>query len=232
MQHIYIIHGWGGTKKSLQPLSEELLKKGYIPVLLEMPGHGETEQMTEPWDMADFTEWLKSKIEEKDVKNYSLIGHSFGGKIILESIISGKLNPNKAVLIDISGIKPQNSLKKLFWKTASIFVKPVRNLPIIKQSRKLVYYYIIGERDYYKAEGSLKPTFELINKTFYDGKLGKVKTDTLLIWGKQDAITPLWMGVKLNKGIKNSQMVVLEGKHSLPLEKPEEVSKYITDFLK
>lgn len=233
-ENIVLLHGWGGSKKSLKSLGKKLEDFNYKVHILEMPGHGETPEMNTPWTMNDFSNWLSKHLTENSLQNPILIGHSFGGRIIIDTLIKKKADPSKVVLIDASGIKPKNSVKRFFWKRISNLSKKVlnENKAYSRTIRKIAYKTLIRESDYVKLNSNMRKTFENINNEFYNDLVWKIKTKTLIIWGNKDKTTPLWMGIFLNKKIKNSRLEVLNGSHSLPLKHPEEVAKLINDFLK
>lgn len=233
--HIILLHGWGGSQKSLTPLSEELKKEGFETLILEIPGHGSTAEMPKPWSMKDFSDWLSSMLEERNIENYILVGHSFGGKLIIESLTSRNLNPKKVVLIDSNGIKPKNNAKKEFWRNMAKIYKTFEAIvpeSLAKSAKSLVYKGVIGERDYLIATGNVKESFKLFNEEHYDDKIKNITIPALIIWGKDDSITPLWMGELMHQEIKNSELVVLEGTHGLPLINPGKIAKLITEFIK
>jgi len=59
-----------------------------------------------------------------------------------------------------------------------------------------------------------------------------VKAPTLLIWGAQDAETPLWMGQAMEKGIADAGLVVFEGgSHFVFLEQPQRFALIMKHFL-
>jgi pimeloyl-ACP methyl ester carboxylesterase len=63
-------------------------------------------------------------------------------------------------------------------------------------------------------------------------KLGQINIPTLLIWGKQDAITPPFVGEKFKELLPQASLVFIDKcGHAPMLEKPVEFNKYLTDFL-
>ncbi|MCA9381452.1 alpha/beta hydrolase [Candidatus Dojkabacteria bacterium] len=228
---LILLHGWGGSRKSLAALTDELSSK-YFCHILEMPGHGSTPEMNFPWEMVDYASWLEEYLQENDISSYSLLGHSFGGKIILEAVSSGLLKPEEIILIDSNGIKPKNSLKKTFFKLIALIYRPFRNSILGEAIKKYIYKYIIRESDYVKTSGMLKESFKLFNEQHYDTKLQNISVPTIIIWGKDDAVTPLWMGQKLNSGIAGSKLFVIDGTHGIPLQKPHEVAEIILNNTK
>jgi len=64
-------------------------------------------------------------------------------------------------------------------------------------------------------------------------QLHKLKAPTLLIWGKQDAVTPPFVGEKFHELITSSRLYFLdECGHAPMMEKPEEFNTILEDFLK
>lgn len=224
-----MLHGWSGSKKSLEPVAQALQSAGYHTLLLEMPGHGATAEMQSPWHMSDFSSWLRDSINDANLKNYALAGHSFGGRIILDSILNNTVTPEKIVLVDISGVKPKNSFKKNSWKILSKLSKLIW---IPEGVKRFIYKYIIRERDYINTSGNLRQTFKNINEQYYNKSLSQISVPTLIIWGESDQTTPLWMGKYLKQHIPHSKLELLEGSHSLPLSSPQKVANLIIEFLK
>jgi pimeloyl-ACP methyl ester carboxylesterase len=93
-------------------------------------------------------------------------------------------------------------------------------------------YYLAGEGDYQKATPNMK--LSMINLSHHDLTpfLEKITIPTLIIWGKDDKITPITDGQIMQKLIKNSKLKVIEGaKHSPFFTHPEEVIKIIKNDL-
>lgn len=66
-----------------------------------------------------------------------------------------------------------------------------------------------------------------------ENKLHNILCQTLLIWGKQDRITPPFVGEDFHKGIKNSQLNYINRcGHAPMMERPEEFNIILDKFLK
>ncbi len=62
--------------------------------------------------------------------------------------------------------------------------------------------------------------------------LGDIKAPTLLIWGRQDKITPLIVADEFHEGIRASELVLIDQcGHAPMLEQPEEFSRHMAAFL-
>ena len=65
-----------------------------------------------------------------------------------------------------------------------------------------------------------------------DEKLEKINNQTLIINGKLDKDTPVYMAKRLKKGIKNSQLMVFEGAgHFCFIDKPAKFNLLTREFL-
>jgi pimeloyl-ACP methyl ester carboxylesterase len=63
-------------------------------------------------------------------------------------------------------------------------------------------------------------------------KLNNIKVPTLLVWGKQDNVTPPFVGEKFHELIPNSRLYFIdECGHAPMMEKPEEFNNILEDFL-
>ena len=63
-----------------------------------------------PLNTDDFGDFLKQFIDALDIKNPILIGHSNGGRTIINAVGRGIITAKKIVLIDSAGLKPKRSL--------------------------------------------------------------------------------------------------------------------------
>ena len=90
-----------------------------------------------------------------------------------------------------------------------------------------------GSPDYAKLSPEMKETFKSIVGTFLEPYAQKITNKTLIIWGRHDNETPLYMAKRLKKLIKNSKLVVLEnGGHFSFIDCPLEFYNLVNDFLK
>jgi pimeloyl-ACP methyl ester carboxylesterase len=66
-----------------------------------------------------------------------------------------------------------------------------------------------------------------------DGKLDGLRVPTLILWGEDDAITPLSMARAFHREIVGSRLQIIERcGHLPPLERPDEFVAAVTSFLR
>lgn len=234
---ILLLHGWGANIDCFANLIA-LLKGKYRVLALDLPGFGKSDKLKKSFSVDDYVDivinFLKKLSKEKKI---ILIGHSYGGRIII------KLNNNnnlpfeieKNVLIDAAGIKD----KKDFNTKAKIaFFKTCKNIlnmsPISPEKKKELIEDLrnkIGSKDYISASNELKETLvKAVNEDL--SPYIKNMKETLLIWGDKDTATPLWMAKQMEKEIKNVGLVVLNGGHFSFIDDPFTFAKVIASYFK
>lgn len=223
---IYILHGWTYSLDKWREFSNLLKKNGFDPVFLKIPGL--TEKTDEIWDIEKYSKWLGGKIGNSKV---ILFGHSNGGRI---AAYFASMNPErveKLILIDSAGIYHKDlyiQIKRFVFGTLSKVGKKITS----SDSMKNFLYFLAGERDYQKATPNMK--LSMINLSHHDITpfLEKVTVPTLIIWGKDDKITPIADGRIMQNLIKNSKLKVIDGaRHSPFFTHPNEVFKIIKNDL-
>lgn len=227
----FLLHGWGGSTESLKRLEELFRLNGNLVHNLEYPGFGNLKEVEKAMNLNDYTDYLSNKIQELNTENRPviLVGHSFGGKIILNLLSRQNINIFKSFIVNASGIKPNLNFKARILKRLAILKFLLKNSLI----RKLFYKFIVRESDYLKTSGKLKETFKNVINEHLDDKLKQIQSDVVIIWGENDKVTPLYMAKKFKNEIINSKLFIIkDSSHSLPLKHPEEVFKIVQSEIK
>ncbi|MDR3571618.1 MAG: alpha/beta hydrolase [Candidatus Pacebacteria bacterium] len=228
---LLLLHGWMHSLTSFDELTK-LLADRYRVVRLDMPGFGTSELPPKPWYVADYASFVRDFLRRVDLEPVAIVGHSFGGRVILKGFGEGTLTAPKIVLIDAAGNAKRNTPKALVYraiakigKALSVFVP--RSL--YTALRKRLYRHTGS--DYLEA-GALSQTYlNTINEdlTLY---ARRIKVPTLLVWGELDATTPLEDGKRLAAAIEGSRMEIVAGAGHVPhQDKPSEVAGYLRSFV-
>jgi pimeloyl-ACP methyl ester carboxylesterase len=229
MKRIIILHGWTKTLDKWQPFLDILKKNEISADLLTIPGL--TEKLDKTWNLSDYTNWLKN-IADKEENKIILMGHSNGGKIALAFTNLYPKKIEKLILIDSAGIYHNEislQIKRTIFKTIAKVGKKLTSSNIMKN----LLYKLARESDYKDLDEKTKQT--MINLISVDLKpiLPQIKTPTLIIWGKDDKITPLSDGITINSLIRNSNLEIIENaRHSPQFTHISEVANIIINNLK
>lgn len=220
---IYILHGWAYDTKKWEPLVAVLKTKNFEPVLLKIPGL--TASLDEVWSLDDYVGWLKGVL--KDEKQVILLGHSNGGRISLAYALKYPEKVSQLILIDSAGIYHNElslRLKRLFFGTIAKMGKNIKDVKVVRK----IFYKFVKERDYEKANPSLRQTMRnLINEDLLPA-LHRITIPTTIIWGESDKITPLQDGKLMHKEMSKSTLhVIKNARHSPQFTHVQEVAEII-----
>ena len=193
-----------------------------------------------PWletlsDLARFYLWL---LQELDLEKVSLIGHFVGGWIAAEMAVMCPHIVDHLILVDAAGIQPQGG------EITDIFLlgqEETRKLTYFDPQQVPEYQELFGR----KLSGEEKE-IQLQNQEMairlcwkpymYNPSLPwllpRLGVPTLILWGREDRIVPLECGEQYQQAIPGSRLEIIDRcGHCPQLEKPDEFSQLILDFL-
>ncbi len=262
---LIILHGGpGGCVERYESLIE-LYNRYDVPIIMydqlgsaysKVP-HGHFEL----YNFDTFISELESLISYLKIKDYYLLGHSWGGMLALKYCLTKKRVGLKKLIL--FSTLPSTSL----WNEEHIkmindfpcaykeaIMDDYRGLKVNKKIRKLAIKHFYNEHIGKKSSSHYvrkRKRFPKVNKEIYEYMWGKnelfgtgtlldydvtdslkdIDVPTLLLSGRYDESTP-FMNEFMNKEIKGSKWVVLENSHHGGYnEEPEETYKAIIDFL-
>jgi pimeloyl-ACP methyl ester carboxylesterase len=232
---VLILHGWGGSSDSWVQVQKILAKNGYRTIAPDFPGFGKSVTPPQAWGIKDYTKLVLNFVEEIELDNFFLLGHSFGGRI---SIRFAKKYPGKIkglILCDAAGVKPKTNPKTMliFYlaKIGNALFSP-KPLKRFKDGFRNHFYHLARVKDYARAKGVMKETIIKVLTEDLSPELAKIKTKTLIIWGEKDKLVPVKYAYFFKKKIKNSEIEIIpQVGHSPHIEVPEKLADIILKFL-
>lgn len=212
---LVIFHGWGCNKEMFSGVANHLAKK-YTVIACDMPGCGESPEPPRPFSVDDYADLFIKFIDFLGFKSVSLIGHSYGGRIIIKIFSKGALpfKVKRVCLVDAAGIKPKKSLGQ---KLSLLCYKCGRKVLSLPPFKKLFPCAIDnwrkkrGSADFNSASEIMKKTLVLAVNEDLTNCLKNIDCPTLLFWGDKDDATPLSDAKIMEKKIPDAGLVVLEG---------------------
>ncbi len=233
-KNILLLHGWGGCAQSFLPVFNHL-KRHFKVYALDFPGFGESQQPNSVWGVFDYAKMTKDFIDRMGMEEVILIGHSFGGRI---SIILSNQYPNlikQMILVDSAGIIPERRLsyygKVYIFKSLKLLYRHIF-FWMAEEKKMELFYKKFGSKDYQDAGNMRNILVKVVNEDLR-GLLKEIKASTLLIWGREDEATPVYMGEIMEKEIKDSGLVILENAgHFSYLDQLFSFLKIVDNFLK
>lgn len=231
-QSIILLHGWGCDLSIFAHINEQLARD-FTVYTLDLPGFGKSEEPKDVWGIEEYTAHLEAFIQEKNIKNPILLGHSFGGRMSI--LYASRNTVKKIILVGSAGIKPTRSLS-YYGKVYSY--KAVKNtLPYLVGKKKAEevlesYRKTAGSSDYGSASPKMRMILSKVVNEDLQHVMPKIKAPTLLIWGENDTATPIADGRKMEKLIPDAGLVPFKNcGHYCFLEKKGEFGLIVDNFL-
>ena len=195
MADLYIVHGWTYTVEPWKATIEMLREKGLSIKMLKVPGL--TEPSQKEFTIEDYVKWADREIPDGAIA----LGHSNGGRILLNLCAN---NPDKLkylILLDAAGIYEPSKRKILVEKIAKVG-KPLKKIAVIDKA----FHRLTGSTDYSRAPENMKRTLANMLESDKDLDLSKVETKTFILWGKKDTTTPPRQATTMYEKLPNAEL--------------------------
>lgn len=231
---ILLVHGWGGDISYFSKLVNHLSQK-FTVYALDLPGFGLSTVPREVWGSAEYADLLQKFICELGIVQPILLGHSLGGKIVAHLVAHNSNLAKKIILVGSSGARLPKSLlvkaRVCFFK----LLKFLAGMPVIKDFVEPfldVYRKKFGSRDYWNASGIMRSILvKTVNENIVS-ILPNIKVPALLLWGDQDAETPIQAGHIMQQSILGSELKIISGSGHFPfLDNWEKFIQELDKFL-
>ena len=224
-----IFHGWGSNSDRWAEVAERLSQKGFKVIVPDMPGFGKSDLPPNPWNINKYVNWSEQVVKELGLKDFYLLGHSFGGALASKVAVKHNQDIKKLFLVSAACVRKKTT-KKSFFKNLSKIVKLFYFLPYYSFFRKAFYKFIIGKSDYVYVQGIIRETYLNVISEDLSFHLPFIKVPTVIIWGDQDELTPLEDAYFINKQVKGSKLIVIpNANHDLNRKQPEILSEKILE---
>ena len=235
---LVLVHGYLGSSE-MWNLQKEFLSKHFRVIAPALPGFGESYNVKSVDSINTMAKTIFQVLDEKNIKEFHLIGHSMGGMIVQEMArISGQ-RINKLICFatgSIGNIPGRfESLDKSIERLKKEGIKEtVKRIP--------PKWFVEGNlaKNYYFCENAVKETTEetarnaLIAMKNWSGyeNLKNIKNQTLIIWGDKDASYNFEQVDTLKKNIPNSKLEIFKRcSHNVHLEQPQKFNETVKNFL-
>lgn len=192
---IYIIHGWTYTVVPWEKTIDLLAENGITVEMLNVPGL--TADSKKVWTVEEYADWADKNIPDGAIA----LGHSNGGRILLNLLAKKPGKLKHLILLDSAGIYEESKKRNLSRRASKVFAPLKRVKPVRKVVHKL-----LGASDYDRAPENMKRTLANMLDSDKKLKLDDIITPTTILWGEKDTITPPRQGRKLNENLKNSEI--------------------------
>ena len=236
---LVLVHGFLGSSDMWSP-QMKFFKNNFRVIAPALPGFGNSSAINSCNSIECMAKAILNFLENKEIKNFNLLGHSMGGMIVQEM---AKIAGDKILKLICYGTGPRGNIPGRFetidQSRKKLKINGLKDtaLRIAKtwfiEEEKAKYFYLCEEAG---KQTSIEATDNgLIAMKNWDGvkNLKNIKNETLIVWGEQDKAYNLNQVETLNEKIPNSRLKVIKGcSHNVHLEAPDEFNIAVEEFLK
>lgn len=223
------IHGAGGYGHHWANQLRQAKKWGYRVIAVDLPGHGRSEGEAF-LKIEDYSYFLESFLTHLEIHHYSLVGHSMGGAIAIDSVLRRQCIPDSLFLL---GSSPKFKVdKKLLSEFKNgckpdFFIKAVYNENVTKKLNK------IAAMEFTKTPALIYYN-DLLACSHFDSsqRIQTLQVPSFWLFGSSDRLIPVENVIKLVSQIPNTQYKTIKKAGHMPhLEQPEITNTEIYSFL-
>jgi len=229
-QTIVLLHGLFGALSNFNDLFNFFKNKYhvYIPLL---PIYNSPKEKT---SLNGLLEFLEGFIKKKSLQNIIVLGNSLGGHLALKYVLKHQSNVKAMVLTGSSGLY-EEGLKDGY---------PQRdNYEYIKKKTEYTFYdpkvatkELVDEVfDIVSDRGKALSTIYMARSAMKDNlrqNIPEITVPSLLIWGKQDNITPPSVADEFENLLPDAELVWIDKcGHAPMMEHPENFNAILEQFL-
>ncbi|MCT1433265.1 alpha/beta fold hydrolase [Dietzia maris] len=236
---LVLVHGAAGDSRTWAPQLAGLTDE-FTVVAWDEPGAGGSSDLPHGFALADFADVLAAMLDTLGLGPAHVAGNSWGGTIVLEFYRRHPKHVATLILIDTyagwKGSLPADELRARVAATRRMlsvrdeaFEPTTPGLFAGDPPAQVVHLLAAMAADV--RPDTLNTELAIIAETDLSGVLPQITVPTLLIWGRDDARSPLRVGEGFHEAIPDSTLVVIEGAgHLSHLERPEQVNRAIRQF--
>jgi 2-succinyl-6-hydroxy-2,4-cyclohexadiene-1-carboxylate synthase len=234
-EDVVLLHGFGGTRRAWDGVTELLPRERYRPLALDLPGHGEAADAPRPISFGGCVEHVLARAPE----DFVLCGYSLGGRIALHLALAAPERVRRLVLVsstagiedaaerarrrgsdhrladDLEGAPFERFVER--WRAQSLFADDppeVDTLARDDQRRNRPEALAAVLRGV--GAGEMEPLW---------GRLGQLAMPVTVLVGDRDAKFRA-LGERMAQLAPRAELIVVPGgHHRLPLEDPDAVGE-------
>lgn len=216
---VVFLHGWGCAGSIFIPVVRKL--HGFKCYLPDFNGFGKSPCPPQSgWTVEQYADALKIFYKQHNLSKTCIVAHSFGCRVALVFAAKYPESVSKMLLVAPAGLRHfslKRRIKVIKYKLCKIFNA--------KSDVKL------GSADYNSCSEDMRNTFVKVVNQDLSRFAKQTGCPVLIVNGNCDAETPLYQARRLNKLIKNSSLVEIDGDHFAFFKHPSAFAQTIEYFM-
>lgn len=238
---VVLLHGLGGSSQNWA-FNTDVLAQKFRVVVPDQLGFGRSDKPFTNYRVATYVDFLDEFLKELKIERAALVGNSMGGWIAAAYTLAHPEKVERLVLVDAAGFAPPANFDMSFLVALN---------PSTREGMRRLASLVFSNKQLFTSDAAIDLllkqrltagdgyTIQSLNESvarredMLDDRLSGIKQPTLLIWGRDDGLTPLAeYGERFKKEIKGSELLVFDRCGHVPqIEKAAEFNAALLKFL-
>jgi pimeloyl-ACP methyl ester carboxylesterase len=238
---VILLHGLGGSTANWA-FNVGALAQKFRVIVPDQVGFGRSDKPFINYRVGTYIDFLDELYKELKIERAALVGNSMGGWIAAAYTLAHPEKVERLVLVDAAGFSPP----------ADFDMRQLSGLnPSTREGMKQLATRVFYNKGLFTSDAAIDQllkqritagdgyTIQSLNEAIarredmLDKRLSAIKQPTLIIWGREDGLTPLAeYGERFHKEIAGSQLLVFEQCGHVPqVEKAADFNAAVLKFL-
>jgi pimeloyl-ACP methyl ester carboxylesterase len=236
---VILLHGLGSSSQAWQVNIAPLAEKFHV-LVPDQIGFGKSAKPLVNYRIRTYVDFLDQFCKQLKIDRATLVGASMGGWIAASFTAAFPDRVDKLVLVDAAGYAPPKTLDPQTLYGLNPTTREGMKALVAKVFHSKLFQTdaaidaAIAARlaagDGYTINSITESVIR--GEDFIDATVKTIKRPTLIIWGREDGLTPLTDGERFSKDIPGSKFVVFDQcGHAPNFEKAAEFNSALMKFL-
>ena len=231
---VVLLHGLFGSPSNWQPIMQDLAEH-YRFLALQLPIEPGKNRHHSTFDsLGQLTDHVSHFLDEMGLDRVVLCGNSLGGQVALDLYLRQPERVERLILSGSAGLFERNLAGSkaprlcrdyIREQACEIFYDPA----LVSDELVDDILAMLSDRRYRRF---LLRVAKATRDRYMIDELANVDVPTLIVWGREDSITPPFVAEQFCEKIRNSELVFIDQcGHSPPIEQPDEFARLLHAFL-
>ena len=239
---VVLVHGLGGTSRAIwKHLGPELAREFEV-VAYDLRGAGESARPQGRYSLDDFVFDLGRLIEQLELERPALVGHSFGGSVVLKYAADYPRDVAAVVAVGGPTTLPEQTRQAMRDRAATVEAEGMGTVAETVATNGMAPSFRAADpaafREYVELlaandVAAYAATCRTIGDLDLEDDLGRIEAPVLLLGGDQDGVAPPAAQERTAAAIADAEVVLVpETGHILPWEQPQRLREEVLRFLR
>ncbi len=241
---VLFVHGFGSSLETWE-LVAPLICQTRRCVSLDLPGFGLSSKYAQPYDAPDMVGHILALMDQLDLDKVDLVAHSYGCSVALA--LAGEHPQRVRRLVISDGFTYEDQMPWFFaWSRAPVLGELLFGLyydqqldwriPLSFHNRQLVSHdMVLRAYEALRRPGTRAAALAVVRGLELaeaERHYGSLPHHVLVIWGREDTVTPLRYGERLAQHLPRASLAVVPYAGHFPMvEAPGMYAEQVSSFL-